>query len=282
MGDISFFIDLLENQPPYKPITISLQNYMDLSQQKDIRIETYCSACQKERTFYQNSFDDTLQPLKRELLKHTPKPGKVIIDPKAVKEPDSADKYDSNFLPFVVYCAHCQEEHFYAIRIDGCSICKVGQYPSFSREQTASLEKYKNLIKKYYVELTTAINVYSQGKGIAAFVYLRRILEHLIDTKYFNLPDANEQADFIEKLKTVEKTEVVIPAELAAIKKQIYSVLSKGIHEYEEDECLDLFDAVFHVVTVILDQELYKKERTEKAIEAKKAIAKKLKKSTEK
>lgn len=277
MEDISFFIDLIENQPPYKKMPISLQNFAALAQQKSIKLDSYCETCSKERTFLQNHLDNSLQSLRREAMKRSPRPDEGGEGKSSTIKHDDAEAYESHFIAFVVNCAYCEEEHFYAFRIDGSSICKIGQYPSFSHEKTVLLQRYKNLISKYYVELTSAMNVYSQKLGIAAFVYLRRILEHLIDTKYFRLPDANEQAKFIEKLKAVEKTEVVIPNELAETKEQIYSVLSKGVHEYTEPECLALFEAVLHVVTVILDQELYKREREEKALEAKRTIMKKLK-----
>jgi len=107
---------------------------------------------------------------------------------------------------------------------------------------------------------------------------LRRILEHLVDTKYFALPGANEQARFVEKLEAVEKVEPIIPKELIAVKAKIYFVLSKGVHEYTEDECLSLFEAVLYVISSILDQELYKKEQATKAAEVKQIIDRKLQK----
>lgn len=199
--DVSFFIDLLENQPPYKEMEITRQNYEDLAGCKSLRIENYCTTCKKIRTFYQNHMEDVCQPLRADLLAHTPRKNKMQITTTGIAKPDIPDQYKSRFLIFVFYCAHCEEEHLFAIRIDGKSICKIGQYPSFSRAETTALRKYKNLIKKYYVELTSAVNAYSQNMGIASFVYLRRILEHLIETKYFALPFAEEQTKFVDKLK---------------------------------------------------------------------------------
>lgn len=232
----------------------------------------------KRTDFLRKSLRYGISSSKYELGQHTPKPGRVPVRTDITILKDGPESYEANFIGLIFKCAHCEEEHYFAFRIDGQSIYKVGQFPSFSREHTQDLKKYKNLISKYYTELTSAVNLYSQNVGIAAFVYLRRILEHLVNTKYFVLPDASGDAKFIEKLKAVENVEVVIPSELAEIKEQIYSVLSKGIHEYSEQECLDLFDTVLFVITAILDQELYKKEQAEKAANAKKMIAKKLKK----
>ena len=46
--------------------------------------------------------------------------------------------------------------------------------------------------------------------------------------------------------------------------KNIYSILSKGIHELNEQECIDYFDTLFESIIMILDEILEKK-----AIEAK-------------
>ena len=278
MSDTGFFVDLLEHQPPYKNIAISLQNYYALSECQIVRIDGFCSCCEKERTFVSKNIAAAVTPLKEQVLKHTPRPTSIPISSPPPRPKDCPKEYATTFIGLFFYCAHCGEEHYYAIRIDGHSICKVGQSPSFSRMETQSFRKYKNLISKYYTELTSAVNLYSQNLGIGAFVYLRRILEHLVDTKYSILPDHADNTKFIDKLKAVEAIAPVIPKELEEIKEQIYSVLSKGVQEYSEDECLELFDAVFYVVTSVLDQELFKKEQEEKAANVKKIIAKKLKK----
>ncbi|MDE7439742.1 MAG: hypothetical protein K2N23_04470, partial [Clostridia bacterium] len=76
----------------------------------------------------------------------------------------------------------------------------------------------------------------------------------------------------------VEKYEKIIPNEFDEIKNQLYTVLSKGVHEYEEEECIEMFPAVKFIIESILDAELIKKEHEQKAKAAKAIIQKKLKK----
>ena len=64
---------------------------------------------------------------------------------------------------------------------------KYGQYPLYARERTYEAVKYKNVISKYYTELTRAINLYWQKCGIATFVHMQRIFEHLIDKNIRNM-----------------------------------------------------------------------------------------------
>ena len=152
---------------------------------------------------------------------------------------------------------------------------KIGQSPSFVKNEIYdSLLKYKNIIPKFYPELTKAESCYSHGLGIPAFVYLRRILEHLVNEKYYKFLCKN--ITFVEKIKKLEKYDKIIPDDLEAIKGQIYSVLSKGVHEYEELECVKLYPSVKYVIECVLDNELLKKERKEKSKNAIQAINGKL------
>ena len=99
--------------------------------------------------------------------------------------------------------------------------------------------------------------------GIAAFVYLRRIYEHIVETEYDRIygADKNEKASFDEKMKAVDKEMNIIPPELDTQKSKIYSVLSKGIHEYEEEECYEIYPMMKTVIIIMLDKYLMEKER---------------------
>ena len=44
-------------------------------------------------------------------------------------------------------------------------------------------------------------------------------------------------------------------------KSKIYSILSKGIHEYEEDECYELYPMMKVIIIMMLDRYLSEKER---------------------
>ena len=43
--------------------------------------------------------------------------------------------------------------------------------------------------------------------------------------------------------------------------KNIYSILSKGIHELEENECLKIFPIILSSIELILNEEIEKKEK---------------------
>ena len=58
----------------------------------------------------------------------------------------------------------------------------------------------------------------------------------------------------------------------ARCNRSIYNILSKGIHELTEQECLESFPIVKVGIEIILDEKIQEKERQDKETEAKKAI----------
>lgn len=57
---------------------------------------------------------------------------------------------------------------------------------------------------------------------------------------------------------------MIIPDLLKDIKSKIYSVLSKGVHESTDDECMELFPYMQFVIEQILDERIRRKELDQK------------------
>lgn len=262
----ALIIQLLENEPPYKALQFDYKWYINYGFIEDIRIDDFCQTCDAKKVFCSEVKENF-----KELLTDT---FKVIGGPPGTNGPAPSEFYKDKeyFVNLTLYCAKCGEPHYYSLLFKGNTVTKIGQYPSFTRVAAQDLKKYKNLISKYYPELTKSVNAYSQGMGVAAFVYLRRILEYLVESRF----NGDVSWKFIEKLKEVEKTETIIPSELSEIKSEVYSILSKGIHEYEEEECMQLYLSVKFIIERMLDLELEKKENANKAKIAIKAIKDKL------
>jgi len=55
--------------------------------------------------------------------------------------------------------------------------------------------------------------------------------------------------------------------------KSLYGILSKGLHELSEDECLQYFSIVQHGIELILEERITTKEKNEKIAQTKKDIA---------
>ena len=58
----------------------------------------------------------------------------------------------------------------------------MGQYPSLADMQMFNVEKYRSVLgKDSYRDFTRAIGLNANGIGCGAFLYLRRILERLVE-----------------------------------------------------------------------------------------------------
>ena len=159
------------------------------------------------------------------------------------------------------------------------NLLKIGQWPSTADFQIPQAGKYRKILgEEQYKEFTRAIGLSSHGVGIGSFVYLRRVFENLIDEASTKAQSEDKQfsTDEYLKAKMDEKIKMVkgyLP-ELLVENRNLYVILSKGIHDLSEDECLKYFDTVKIGIEQILDEKIIQKERAEKVAKAREAIQK--------
>lgn len=153
-------------------------------------------------------------------------------------------------------------------------LMKVGQYPSVADIHIGQVKQYDKVLEKPILrEFTKAIGLAANGVGIGSFVYLRRIFENLINEV---LEEAKDLID-IEAFKTqrmdekIETLKNYLPPFIVE-NKQIYGILSKGIHELEEEECLAYFDCMRNSIELILNERLVQIEKKKKEEQVKKSI----------
>lgn len=151
---------------------------------------------------------------------------------------------------------------------------KVGQYPSVADIHIGQIKQYgKVLSKDKLKEFTKAIGLAANGVGVGSFVYLRRIFESLI----FEIANKEGHIDKskFEKSRMDEKIELLsdkLPRFLVE-NKAIYKILSAGIHELSEEECLAHFDVMRVSIELILDERVEALEKENKAQKAKNALS---------
>lgn len=142
---------------------------------------------------------------------------------------------------------------------------KVGQYPSVADIAIAQIKQYSKVLGKQYLkDFTRAIGLAANGVGTGSYVYLRRIFEHLVDeiskraVKNGEIDEPTFNACKMDKkLKMIGN---YLP-EVMKDNKPLYGVLSKGIHELTEDECLKYFSIVRQVIELILDELEYERQK---------------------
>ena len=154
------------------------------------------------------------------------------------------------------------------------TIVKVGQYPSVATIHIGQIKQYnKQLGESVSKEFTRAIGLAANGVGIGSFVYLRRIFEKLILDAYNQAKDSIDTDVFAkqrmdEKILTLRDHLPSFIVENCAI----YKILSKGIHELSEDECLEHFDCLRKSIELILDEKIEQIEKRKREEAVKKSI----------
>lgn len=157
-------------------------------------------------------------------------------------------------------------------------IQKIGQHPSYGDLHIAHVKKYRPVLTQAQIaEFTRAIGLASHDVGVGAYVYLRRIFESLVeDAHLVAKTEVSWDESNYQRLRMNEKISALkshLPPFLVE-HHQMYGLLSKGVHELSEEECLQHFDTLRLGIELILDERLEQKERAKKVAAAKAAITK--------
>lgn len=133
-------------------------------------------------------------------------------------------------------------------------------------------------------ELKRAIGLYASGIGIGSYVYLRRIFERIIVTaSHKAISDGKIKAEDFGGARVNEKIKMLsdyLPKALVH-NEAFYGIVSKGIHELSEEECIEYFPIMKSFIMMILRQweKMRKDEEEEKQLSvALGSIAAKIKK----
>lgn len=174
---------------------------------------------------------------------------------------------------FQFQCA-MNDHHYtdYVVRANGNTLVKIGQFPSVADLSFPELENYKKVISKEdRKELRRAIGLYASGIGAGSYVYLRRIFERMLMIARQNAGDAIDDNTF-NHARVNEKIMMIkdyLPNMLTS-NSMIYGILSKGIHELSEEDCLTYFPVMKDCIFMILDEweEYRRKNEKEKSVSA--------------
>jgi hypothetical protein len=206
-------------------------------------IDAYCPACERKTVFRLSTPSHQIKE-RAEELKH-----KTVI---VVEASCTRDWPGSSSL-------RCKGRLISVFLHDFDVLIKIGQYPSKADADQATLDPAINaeLDKPLRRELGRAVGLRAHGIGIGSFVYLRRILESLIAEAHVTaskLPEWDDQ--LYQRSRVSERIEQLrdhLPSRLVR-NARLYGILSKGVHELHEQECLDNFDLVFEAIAMILKE----------------------------
>jgi hypothetical protein len=190
----------------------------------------------------------------------------------------NSDSIYNGYFAVSLSCKRKGETLEFFVYNNGESLIKVGQFLSLADLQYAEIGKdYDKVLDAQDLhDLKKAIGLMAHGAGAGSLVYLRRIFENIIWNTYENHAEATKtSAEDFKVLRMDEKVELLkafLPSQLVEM-KVIYGILSKGIHQPSEQECLAYFPALKLSITLILDQRVEEQKVRAKDEETKKTLA---------
>lgn len=287
------FGDFLVNKGLYDEIEITKDNIFELADLVGghVKIDIYCPKCKESRVFSCEKipyywYDDHNQeikgrPLEEEIvawqqIRNMTNPNFADAPEKTWTWTNNALEDDTRLMVFKFFCAMDNTHHLdYIVLTHGNRMKKIGQYPSVADLSLPELKEYRKVMtKEDEKELKRAIGLYASGIGVGSFVYLRRIFERIIVT-------AGQKAIEEEKIEEEEfgKAHVKEKINMLAdylpktlVKNTVfYGIISKGIHELSEEECLEFFPVMKSFIMMILRQ--WEKIRRDEEEEKKLAVS---------
>lgn len=262
----------LETYPLYRKfVTKDIPDRMDTF--PDIRIKMNCPTCASDQTFAMNN-------------EHNENCGTSNHPPAGVA------------FRMVYLCTHCQKfERLFFIKIDEQKqwVMKIGQYPAWEISGNPKLEKLLGINSDYFKK---GLICESQGYGIGAYGYYRRIVEIIIDELLDEIADllsGDEKEKFnyvLEKTKqtTVAHEKIELAKELLPTILRpdgmnplsiLHATMSKGLHAESDEDCLEYAESCREILVFLVNQVAASKENSRSFTERmRKLLKKKLQKTS--
>lgn len=200
-------------------------------------------------------------------------------------DPPSADQK----VRLVYLCQSCrnftrQFDIYISSELD--YVYKFGQYPEWEIKLDKNIE---NILGKHAKTYRKGLVCESQGYGIGAFSYYRRITEEIIDElldSITDLIDETNKADYILALEKTKQTRVtqdkidLVKDLLPSILKPngmnplgvLHSELSEGLHAETDQACLENASHIKSILTFLINQIIQSKESSKGFTESMKSL----------
>lgn len=285
-GEDNVFASFLQEKGLYDCMDITEENIGDLIALIDgrVRINSYCTECKTERVFTMNpitfftmcgdEYDERKLADEAQFLQ------KNIYGSDTAHRKEKGGEWQwknwqideiARVLVFKFVCGMNSEHHLDFVAIaDNKTFRKIGQYPSIADLSFPELDVYQKVLStEDRKEFGRAIGLYASGIGAGSYVYLRRIFERLLFQAKVNAGDSIDEEAF-EKARVDAKITMLsdrLPKLLTG-NPTLYGVLSKGIHELTEKECIEYFPVVRDCIFMILNEweEMRKRKEKEESI----------------
>lgn len=289
----NIFAEFLQKSGLYDEIEITKDNIFHLIDLIDgkAKIDEFCPSCKEKRVFEAKPII-FYKYLERENL-HVPSSlaeeleflQQIGISKTITKEDGSSISLwnwsnwqieeDCRLMVFRFSCSMDESHKLdYVVLTDGYKFKKVGQFPSVADLSFPELKEYNKILSKDDLkEFKRAIGLHAQGIGVGSYVYLRRIFERIIDTaKGRAISEGTIDEQTYKDSRVDERIKMLanyLPKALVD-NPVFYGIVSKGIHELSEEDCILYFPVLKDFIFMILRQweQIRKDEEATKQLQA--------------
>ncbi len=265
------FADFLQNGGLYETITVTEDNVMDFCSLLGgkIKISIFCPKCKENRvftmkpvTFRNNS--GVLQKLGEEIYHNY----EIYQSCKAVPGEKDSPWHWYTYLPMdfariltlTFECAMDPTAHkiYFIVRADGDTLIKIGQYPTYADLTFPELNQYKKVLSREDMkDLHRAIGLFASGIGAGSYVYLRRVIERMVvAAKSEAITSGKLTAKDFEGVRFSDQIVLLKDAlpEILVGNSTVYGIVSKGIHELSEEDCISYFPILKECIFSIAEE----------------------------
>jgi hypothetical protein len=239
-------------------VTMVISDYLRGESYNLLSVDLYCNECKSRSTY---------NPYHEEQIRS-----------------DFSSDEDAFFeekVPFAILHYRCARDtaHYLTVQImkKDNKLIKTGQYPSKADIENPEFDRFAKILPKDKMsDLKRSSGLASHGIGAGSFVYLRRVFEFLLNNAYKEALSNNAITEEVfNHSKVIDKIELLkdyLPSFMSE-NKLAYGILSKGVHELPEEECLASYHIMKGTIELILDEMLEKRERIKKESEIKRGIS---------
>jgi hypothetical protein len=258
--------EFLFNAPLYTAYTVTPADLTRLLEQP---VDGYCPYCHKPSTFTSPASDAAARARLANALR-----GTVVGNGNFSRAQDILCQQDKLTITCARSASHSVQ---FVFRLEeNMQLQKIGQFPSLADIAIDESKTYRTVLTpEDSSEFHKAIGLAAHGVGIGSFVYLRRIFERLVISRFAEFKTVEGWADDDFPKRMAERVAFLhahLPPFLVE-NSRIYSILSLGLHELDEKQCLRFFPVLKASIICILDEDKKKKEELRLRNSLKQAIA---------
>lgn len=219
---------------------------------ESVIFDSFCPQCKKESTFTDLYKMSEISSTNMQPIINRARERNLFF-------PVDSDLSERVYIKEYVCSRNNKHIHSFYFLFNGNNLTKIGQTLSHTHLFAAETKKYRKYFPDIQKELFTSMKLFSEGFGVAAILYLRRIFEKLINNAAQEHINAHPQdAETLKNARMVGRIEILhdkLPNFLVQ-NKSMYSILSLAVHELEEDLCLEAYPFIKDSILMILDQEI--------------------------